>query len=107
MAEEKMFYRIGEVAEMLKENISTVRFWTNNYPALLKPKRNGKNNRLYTPADIERLRQIQQLRRSDGLSIAGARKKIHREGNAALGDARLIASLKKLREELVEIKEAL
>ena len=44
---EKLFYSIGEAAEIIGESVSLVRFWTNSCPQLLKPRRNAKGNRQY------------------------------------------------------------
>ena len=54
-----MYYSIGEVAEILGENTSLVRFWSNSFPAFIKPERNAKGNRKFTPEDLETLKQIE------------------------------------------------
>ncbi len=46
---EKLYYSIGEVAEMLDVPVSTVRFWENEFD-ILKPMKNKKGNRMFTPA---------------------------------------------------------
>ena len=45
---EKYLYTIGEVAEILGESTSLVRFWANEFPKFIKPQRNAKGNRLFT-----------------------------------------------------------
>lgn len=50
---EKLYYQIGEVAEMFSEPVSTIRFWENEFE-ILKPKKNNKGNRLFTQEDIDR-----------------------------------------------------
>ena len=57
---EKLYYSIGEVAEMLDVPVSTVRFWDNEFD-ILKPMKNKKGNRLFTQADIKNLRIIHHL----------------------------------------------
>ena len=49
---EKLYYTIGEVAEILGEQVSLVRFWNNTYPKLFSAKRNAKGNRLYVKEDV-------------------------------------------------------
>ena len=44
---EKLFYPIGEVAQMYDVNISLIRFWENEFE-ILKPKKNKKGNRMFT-----------------------------------------------------------
>ncbi len=45
----KICYTIGEVAELLGENTSLVRFWSDNFTDFIHPKRNNKGNRLFSP----------------------------------------------------------
>ena len=59
----KMFYTIGEVSEMLGENASAIRYWSNHFEKFIKPERNAKGNRRFTEDDIAYLRQIQFLMR--------------------------------------------
>ncbi len=47
-----MYYSIGEVAEMLGESTSLVRFWSTTFSEFIKPVRNKKGNRLFTAADV-------------------------------------------------------
>ena len=45
---EKYFYTVGEVAEILGESTSLVRFWANEFPKFIRPQRNAKGNRLFS-----------------------------------------------------------
>ena len=54
---EKLFYSISEVADILGESVSLVRFWSNSFPKYIKPERNAKGNRLYTSDDIDVLKE--------------------------------------------------
>ena len=58
---EKLYYSISEVAEILGENISLVRFWSNNFKRFLKLSRSSKGNRQYTSEDIATLKEIHFL----------------------------------------------
>jgi DNA-binding transcriptional MerR regulator len=72
---EKLFYSIGEVAEMLSVPVSTVRFWENEFD-ILKPRKNKKGNRLFTAGDIKNLKIIHHLVKEKGMTLAGAKKQL-------------------------------
>lgn len=104
---DKLYYTIGEVSGMLGESTSLVRFWTNSFSRFLKPKRNAKGNRLYTPEDIEVLKQIHLLVKVQGMTLDGASKKMSAERKAVDGKVKVIESLKSIREQLVEVRKSL
>lgn len=73
---EKMFYTMGEVSEMFDLKQPTIRFWCKEFPCL-KPKRSrNKNNRIFTPEDVETLKLIYHLVKEQGMKLSGARKVI-------------------------------
>ena len=72
---EKLFYAIGEVAEMLDVPVSTVRFWENEFD-ILKPRKNKKGNRLFMPDDIKNLKIIYHLVKEKGMTLTGAKKQL-------------------------------
>lgn len=49
---DKKFYKIGDVSDILGIPESTLRYWETQF-TIIKPKRNKKNIRYYTPHDIE------------------------------------------------------
>lgn len=104
---EKLYYSIGEVAEILGENISLVRFWTNTFSNLLKPHRTAKGNRQYTASDIEVLKQIHLLVKEKGMTLEGAKKQLKSEKSSVDKVVRAIDSLKAIRTQLTEIKQSL
>ena len=53
----KLFYSMGEVAEMFDVNASLIRFWETKFD-ILRPQKNKKGNRLFSPADVENLKLI-------------------------------------------------
>jgi DNA-binding transcriptional MerR regulator len=69
----KLFYSISEVAEMFNVNASLIRFWEKEFD-IIKPKKNKKGNRLFTPEDIENLKVIYNLVKEQGLTLDGAKK---------------------------------
>ncbi len=56
-SEKKLFYTIGEVADMFKVNTSLIRFWETEFD-VIKPHRNKKGNRLFTVSDVDYFHQI-------------------------------------------------
>lgn len=69
----KLYYSIGEVAEMFDVNASLIRFWEKEFDSI-KPKKNKKGNRLFTPEDIENYKVIYNLVKVQGLTLDGAKK---------------------------------
>ena len=59
---QKKYYAIGLVADMFKMNQSLIRFWENEFD-ILKPRKNGKGDRLFRPEDIKNLKLIYHLLR--------------------------------------------
>jgi DNA-binding transcriptional MerR regulator len=71
----KLYYSIGEVAEMFHVNTSLIRFWEKEFEAV-KPKKNKKGNRLFSPKDITNLGKIYDLVKIQGFTLDGAKKSL-------------------------------
>jgi len=67
---EQPMYVISVAAKMVSLHPQTLRYYENQ--GLVKPKRSNGNVRLYSPADIDRLRQIIRLTDELGVNLAGA-----------------------------------
>ena len=104
---EKYFYTVGEVAEILGESTSLVRFWANEFPKFIKPQRNAKGNRLFTKEDIETLKHIHLLVKVEGLTLEGAAKRLKGDRKEVINKARVLESLKAIRTQLEEIRSEL
>ncbi len=104
---DKYLYTMGEVAEMLGESTSLVRFWANEFPKFVKPKRNAKGNRLFTKDDIETLKHIHLLVKVEGLTLEGAAKRLRGDRKDVISKARVLDSLKAIRAQLAEIRQDL
>lgn len=100
---ERLYYTISEVAQILGENVSLVRFWSNSFPKFVNPKRNAKGNRLYTKSDIEALSQIHYLVKEQGLTLEGAARQMTMDRATVEGRVKAIESLKSIREQLEDI----
>lgn len=70
---ERLYYPIGEVASMFGVNTSLIRFWEKEFE-VLKPKKNKKGNRLFSPEDVENIRLIFHLVKEKGYTLEGAKK---------------------------------
>ena len=103
----KMIYTMGEVAEMLGENASAVRYWSNYFEKFIKPQRNAKGNRLYHPEDVETLKQVQYLLKNQGLTLEGTKQRLTESRHSVDKRVKAIGILKGIREELVQVRKAL
>ena len=107
MIMEKLYYTIGEAAEILGESTSLVRFWSNSFPKYIKPKRNAKGNRLFSAEDIDCLKQVHLLVKEQGLTLEGASKKMAVDRRKIDGRVKALDSLKEIRSQLAEIRKTL
>lgn len=106
---EKIFYSMGEVAEMLDVRQSVIRHWEREF-SMLRPTRNNKGNRLFSPEDVTCLKTIHHLVRERGMRLEGAKKALKqmmREGRSASRDAELLERLQRIRAQLMEVREEL
>ncbi|MBK7712869.1 MAG: MerR family transcriptional regulator [Bacteroidales bacterium] len=101
---EKLYYSIGEVAEMLDVPVSTVRFWENEFE-ILKPMKNKKGNRLFTPEDIKNLKIIHHLVKEEGMTLSGTKKKLSDKWDETDHKFEIAESLQKIKEILLDIKD--
>jgi DNA-binding transcriptional MerR regulator len=69
----KLYYTIGEVSELFVVNTSLIRFWEKEFD-VIKPKKNKKGNRLFTPEDIANFIVIYNLVKEQGFTLEGAKK---------------------------------
>ena len=105
---EKLFYSMGEVAEMFDVNASLIRHWESQF-SVIRPKRNKKGNRLFSPQDVENLKLIYHLVKERGMTLEGAKKALRQqpaEGGMER-DAELMERLQRIRALLVEVREDL
>lgn len=102
----KLFYKISEVSEMFNINISAVRFWEKEFD-ILKPKKNKKGNRLFTPKDIKNIQIIHYLLKERGFTVEGAKKKIRENKSDTVENIEIINHLKVIRKFLVKLREEL
>ncbi len=103
---EKLYYSIGEVATAFDVNTSLIRFWEKEFDAL-KPKKNAKGNRKFTPEDIKNLELIYHLVKERGFTLEGAKIHLKEKKMETLTKYDLIRKLEGIKAQLVDIKEHL
>ena len=102
----KLYYSIGEVAEMFDVNTSLIRYWEKEFKTI-HPKKNRKGNRMFTPKDIESLQMIYHLLKERGYTIEGAKKKLRENKEETLRTSELVQKLQYVKSELEKIKSQL
>ncbi len=70
---DKLYFRIGEVAQLCGVEAYVLRFWQTEFPQLA-PKKSGTGQRLYRRRDVEQAMRIKRLLHEEGYTIAGARQ---------------------------------
>jgi MerR family transcriptional regulator, heat shock protein HspR len=76
-ADERPRYMISVAAELVGMHPQTLRIYEQK--GLVNPQRTAGNTRLYSDADVERLRLIQRLTGDWGLNLAGVERVLHME----------------------------
>ena len=102
----KVYYSIGEVADMFGVNPSLIRFWEKEFD-IIKPHKNKKGNRKFTKADIDNFHLIYHLVKEKGMTLKGAQMKLQKNKEEKEQTFEVIKRLKNIREELISIKDQL
>lgn len=103
---EKRYYTIGEVANAFDVNTSLIRFWEKEFD-ILKPKKNEKGNRKFTPEDIKNLEFIFHLVKERGFTLEGAKIHLKERKKKHLETFEIIQKLEAVKSELIKIKDNL
>ena len=103
---EKLFYKIGEVANMFSVNVSLIRFWEKEFD-ILKPKKNKKGNRLFTKKDVDNMNVIFHLVKERGFTLDGAKQKLKENKEDTINNIEIVNHLKDIRGFLVRLREEL
>ena len=103
---EKIYYSIGEVADMFEVNVSLLRFWEKEFN-ILKPKKNKKGNRMFTTKDVDNLKIIYHLVKERGYTLEGAKKKLKENKEDTINNIEIVNRLKDIRKFLVKLKDQL
>jgi len=103
LAPDKLFYTIGQVAEMFKVNTSLIRFWEKEFD-IINPNKNKKGNRLFTKTDIENFHIIFHLVKERGMTLRGAKQKLKENKEDTINNFKVISTLKDIKKLLLDIK---
>jgi DNA-binding transcriptional MerR regulator len=103
---EKLYFSIGEVADMFSVAPSLIRFWESEFD-IIKPKKNRKGNRQFTREDIDNVRTIFHLVKEKGFTLQGAKEMLRNDTEAVRDKMEMIESLKKVKGFLMQLKEKL
>lgn len=98
----KLYYTIGEVAQMFEVNTSMIRFYEKEFD-ILQPKLNAKGNRLFKPEDVENLKIIFDLIKNKGYTLQGAKEFLKNNSDGAKENLRVIASLEKMKAFMLDL----
>src|SRR5215475_11191757 len=79
---DKLYFKIGEVSELLGVEPYVMRYWETEFPAL-SPKKSGTGHRLYRRKDVELLLRIKHLLYERRFTIEGARQSLQAESKSA------------------------
>ena len=99
----KLYYSIGEVAQMFNVTETLLRFWEKEFPTI-KPQKAGRGIRQYTKADLEQVRLVYHLVKARGMTLPGARAAIRRDKSKGINrNIEVVEKLKDIRTELQAI----
>lgn len=103
----KLYYSIGEVAEMFNVPETLLRYWEKMFPEAITPKKAGRGIRQYRKEDIENIHVIHHLVKEKGMTLAGAKQALKGNKKGTIQIAEVVNRLKALREELVKMRKEL
>ena len=106
LSKDKRYYSIGEVAKAFDVNASLIRFWDTEFD-ILKPKKNAKGNRMFTPEDIKNLQLIYHLVKERGFTLEGARTHLKQGQKKILDKFDIVSKLENIKKQLTDIKSEL
>jgi DNA-binding transcriptional MerR regulator len=97
---------MGEVTAMFDVNASLIRYWESKFDCI-KPHKNKKGNRMFTPSDIENFKLIYHLVKEKGMTLEGANSAMKRRNKSVKRDVSILERLQNIRAMLVEVRESL
>jgi DNA-binding transcriptional MerR regulator len=102
----KRYYSIGEIAKAFDVNTSLIRFWDSEFD-ILKPKKNAKGNRMFTPEDVQNIKLIYHLVKERGFTLEGARTHLKEGQKKTMDKYEIISKLETIKVQLTNIKNGL
>ena len=106
LPKDKRYYSMGEIAKAFDVNQSLIRFWDKEFD-ILKPKKNAKGNRMFTPEDVKNLQLIFHLVKERGFTLEGAKVHLKEGQKKTLDKFDIISKLESIKAQLLSIKTEL
>jgi DNA-binding transcriptional MerR regulator len=99
----KLYYRIGEVAEIVGVEPHVLRYWETEFRSI-RPQKSRKGQRIYSRRDVEKLLKVKDLLYTHGFTIAGARKRMREPGTELRARGPSPATRTALRQNLLSLR---
>jgi DNA-binding transcriptional MerR regulator len=106
LSPDKRYYSIGELAKAFDVNASLLRFWDKEFD-ILKPRKNAKGNRMFTPEDVKNIQLIYHLVKERGFTLEGAKIHLKEGQKKTLDKYEIISKLEGIKNQLQAIKAGL
>ena len=103
---DKLFYRVGEVSQIVGVESYVLRYWEKMFPQL-SPEKDDSGQRVYTKSDIDLVKRIKNLLYEDRYTIDGARRKLRQERKGSKDNQKLLRILREVRNDLQQISAIL
>jgi DNA-binding transcriptional MerR regulator len=103
LSPDKRYYSIGELAKAFDVNASLLRFWDKEFD-ILKPRKNAKGNRMFTPEDVKNIQLIYHLVKERGFTLEGAKTHLKEGQKKSLDKYEIISKLEGIKNQLLQIK---
>ena len=102
----KLYYSIGEVAEMFSVSPSLIRYWESEF-TYLKPQKNSKGDRRFTKQNVDQLNTIYHLVKEKGYTLEGAKREIKDKRKSLKHQQELVKRLNRLKKNLTTLKDSI
>ena len=103
LSPDKRYYSIGELAKAFDVNASLLRFWDKEFD-ILKPRKNAKGNRMFTPEDVKNIQLSYHLVKERGFTLEGAKIHLKEGQKKTLDKYEIISKLEGIKNQLLTIK---
>jgi DNA-binding transcriptional MerR regulator len=103
---DKLFFKIGEVAEITRVEPHVLRYWESEF-GLIKPNKSETGQRIYKKRDVETILEIKKLLYEERFSIEGAKKRLFKKYKISDNSERVLETIKELKRDLLDISSML
>lgn len=103
---EKLYYTIGEVADMFDVSRSLLRYWEQEF-SYLTPRKNRKGDRLFTKENIQQIQIIYNLVKERGFTLEGAKQELRKEKSTLTEQMDLLTRLQNIHQRLKDLDDKL